>query len=84
MDHIFIRYVYLVLCRQLDSKIWWTRDCREMPHCQVVILSIGVLGGVFVGWMASKAHVLRVGSVGMLSSVALMAVFDYPRPLLPC
>ena len=35
----------------------------------------GVLGGIFVGWMASKAHVLRVGAVGMLSSVALMAVF---------
>ena len=49
---------------------------RDASFSGGVILSIGgVLGGIFVGWMASKAHVLRVGSVGMLSSVALMAMF---------
>ena len=49
---------------------------RDASFSGGVILSIGgVLGGIFVGWMASKAHVLQVGAVGMLSSVALMAVF---------
>ena len=41
-----------------------------------VILSIGgVLGGITVGWVASRIYVLKVGAFVMLGSVASMAVF---------
>ena len=41
-----------------------------------VILSIGgVLGGIAVGWVATRIYVLKVGAFVMLGSIASMAVF---------
>ena len=41
-----------------------------------VILSLGgVLGGITVGWIATRIYVLKVGAVAMLGSIAGMVVF---------
>ena len=41
-----------------------------------VILSIGgVLGGIAVGWVATRIYVLKIGAFVMLGSIASMAVF---------
>jgi benzoate transport len=41
-----------------------------------VILSLGgVIGGITVGWIATRIYVLKVGAVAMLGSIAGMVVF---------
>lgn len=41
-----------------------------------VILSVGgVIGGITVGWIATRIYVLKVGAVAMLGSIAGMVVF---------